>query len=79
MKMIAVQTIIYNVYLARTGNCDIGKSHECEMVGLKQYGTERVWNGTVSLHGEIVNITAYRVIVNVYLQELCYILLIMNL
>ena len=32
MKMIAVQTIIYDVYLARTGNCDIGTSHECETV-----------------------------------------------
>ena len=35
--------------------------------------------GTVSLHGAIVNITENRVIVNVYLQELCYILLVMNL
>ena len=35
--------------------------------------------GTVSLHGAIVKITETRVIVNVYLQELCYILLFMNL
>ena len=35
--------------------------------------------GTVSLHGAIVKITENRVIVNVYLQELCYILLVMNL
>ena len=48
MKMIAVQTIIYDVYLARTGNCYIGTSHECETVGLKQYGTEHVWNGFVA-------------------------------
>ena len=77
MQMIAVQTIIYDVYLARTGNCNISTSHECETVGLKQYGTESV--GTVSLHGAIVKITENRVIVNVYLQELCYILLVMNL
>ena len=43
--MIAVQTIIHDMYLARTGDCDIGTSHECETVGLKQYGTERVQNG----------------------------------
>ena len=48
MKMIAVQTIIYDVYLARTGNYDIGTSHECETVGLKQYGTERVRNGFIA-------------------------------
>ena len=54
MKMIAVQTFIYDVYLARTGNCDIVASHECEMVGLKQYGTERIRNSFI--------------IVNVYLQ-----------
>ena len=35
--------------------------------------------GTVSLHGAIVKITENRVIVNVYLQEFCYILLVMNL
>ena len=35
--------------------------------------------GTVSLHGAIVKITENRLIVNVYLQELCYILLVMNL
>ena len=35
--------------------------------------------GTISLHGAIVKITENRVIVNVYLQELCYILLVMNL
>ena len=69
MKMIAVQTIIYDMYLARTGNCDIGKSHKCETVGLKQYGTEH--ERTVSLHGAIVKITENRVIVNIYLQELC--------
>ena len=73
MKMIAVKTIIYDLYLARTGNSDIGTSHECEMVGLKQYRT------TVSLHGAIVKITENRVIVNVYLEALCYILLLMNL
>ena len=77
MKMIVVQTIIYDVYLARTGNCDICTSRECETVGLKQCGTERVWN--VSLHGAIVKITENRAIVNVYLQELCYNLLVMNL
>ena len=48
MNMIAVQTIIYDVYLARTGNCDISASHECETVGLKQYGTERVRNGFIA-------------------------------
>ena len=52
MKMIAVQTIIYDVYNAY------------EMV---------------SLHGAIVKITENRVIVNVYLRELCFILLVMNL
>ena len=36
-------------------------------------------NGIVSLHGAIVKITENRAIVNVYLQELCYILLVMNL
>ena len=36
MKMIALQTIIYDVYLARTGNCDIGTSHECETEGPKK-------------------------------------------
>ena len=77
MKMIVVQTIIYDVYLTRTGNCDIGTSHECETVGLKQYGTERVRNGFIA--GAIVKITQNRVIVNVYLQELCYILVVMNL
>ena len=35
--------------------------------------------GTLSLHGAIVKITDNRVIVNVYLQELCYILLVINL
>ena len=34
---------------------------------------------TFSLHGAIVKITENRVIVNVYLHELCYILLVMNL
>ena len=34
---------------------------------------------TVSLHGAIVKIIENRVLVNVYLQELCYILLVMNL
>ena len=33
----------------------------------------------VSLHGAIVKITENSVIVNVYLQELCYILLVMTL
>ena len=74
MKLIDVQTIIYDMYLAKTVNCDIGISHECETVGLKQYGTE-----PVSLHGAIVKITENKVIVNVYLHELCYILLVMNL
>ena len=63
MKMIAVQTIIYDVYFARTFNCDIGTSHECETVGLKQYSTERVL--TVSLHGATLMIAGNRVIVNV--------------
>ena len=36
-------------------------------------------HGMVSLHGAIVKIIENRVIVNVYLQELCYILLVMNL
>ena len=35
--------------------------------------------GMVSLHGAIVKLTENRVIVNVYLQELCYILLVVNL
>ena len=35
--------------------------------------------GTVSFHVAIVKIPENRVIVNVYLQELCYILLVMNL
>ena len=35
--------------------------------------------GIVSLHGAIVNIIENRVIANVYLQELCYILLVTNL
>ena len=35
--------------------------------------------GMVSLHGAIIKITENRVMVNLYLQELCYILLIMNL
>ena len=48
IHMMAVQTIIYDVYLARTGNCDIGTRHECETVGLKQYGTERVLNGFIA-------------------------------
>ena len=34
--------------------------------------------GMVSLHGAIVKITENRVIVNVYLHELCYILLVTN-
>ena len=72
MQMIAVQTIIYDVYLARTGNCNICTSHECET------GTEAILYRTVSLHGAIVKITENRVIVIVYLQELCYILLVMN-
>ena len=72
-----MQTIIYDVYLARTGNCDIGTSHECEMVGLKQCGAEYVQNGFIAF--AIVKITENRVIINVYLQELCYILLVMNL
>ena len=43
-------------------------------------GSNTVQNvyGTVSLHGAIVKITENRVIVNVYLQEFCYILLCMN-
>ena len=74
--MTAVSTIIYDVYLARTGNCDIDTSHECETVGLQQYGTER--DGTVSLYFAIVKITETRVI-DVYLKELCHILLVTNL
>ena len=42
-------------------------------------GTEAMCYRTVSLHGAIVKITENIVIVNVYLQELCYILLVMNL
>ena len=67
MKMIAVQTIIYDVYLAKIGNCDIGTSHECETVGLKQHGTEQVQNSFIAWCS------------NVHLQELFYILLVMNL
>ena len=48
MKMIAVQTIIYDVYLPRAGNCNIGTSHECETVELKQYSTEHVWNSFIA-------------------------------
>ena len=33
------------ILLARTGNCDIGTNQECEMVGLKQYGTQCIRNG----------------------------------
>ena len=36
-------------------------------------------HGMVSLHGAIVKITENRAIVNVNLQELCYIVLVMNL
>ena len=62
MKMIAVQTIIYDVYLARTGNCDIGTS-----ASVKRWdrGSEAIWYGTVLLHGAIVKRTENRVIVNV--------------
>ena len=67
MKMIAVQTIIYDVYLARTGNCDIGTSHECETVGLKQCGTERVWKGFIAWCNCKDN---SRVIVSVYLHKI---------
>ena len=76
MKMIAVRTIIYDVYLARTGNCDIGTNHKFETVGLWDW-SNMVPNehGMVSMHGAIVKITENRVIVNVYLQKLCYILL----
>ena len=74
MKTIAVQTIIYDVHLARTGNCDIGTRHECEMVGPWDW-SNMVPNtyGTVSVHGAILEITENRVIVNIYLQELSYI------
>ena len=75
--MISVQTIIHDVYLAvRTGNCNIGK-----VKSVRWDWSNMVQNTyrTVSLHGAIVKITENRVIVNVYLQELCYILLVMNL
>ena len=77
MKMIAVQTIIYNVYLARTGNCDITTSHKCETV--RRSNMVQNAYGTISLHGAIVKITENRVIFNIYLQELCYIFLVINL
>ena len=55
MKRIAVQTIIYDVYLARTGNCDIGTSHDCGTVGPWDWSnTVQNVYGTVSLHGAIV-------------------------
>ena len=66
--MIAVQTITYNAYLARTGNFDISTSHECDCE------TE-----AIRYRISIVKITENRVIVTVYLQELCYNLLVMNL
>ena len=47
MKMIAVQTIIYDVYLERTGNCNTSTSHEYEIVGLNQYSTEHEQNGFI--------------------------------
>ena len=68
---------IYDVYLARTGNCYI-----CTVTSVRRWDwINKVQNacGTVSLHGAIVKITENRVMVNVYLQELCYILLVMNL
>ena len=55
---------------------------------IKQVTSVRQWDwsntaqnayGTVSLHGAIVKIRENRAIVNIYLQELCYILLFMNL
>ena len=64
IKMIAVQTIIYDVYLVRWW--------DWSNTVVNAYGT-------VSLHGAIVKITENIVIVNVYLQELCYILLVVNL
>ena len=80
MKVIAVQTIIYDVYLARTGNCDIGTTLQVTCVRRWDW-SNTVLNAyrTVSLHGAIVKITENRVIINVYLQELCYILLVMKL
>ena len=70
-----MQIIIYDVYLARTGNCDIAASQECETVRLKQYNTECARNSFIAW----CNCKENRVIANVYLQELCYILLVMNL
>ena len=77
MQMIAVQTIIYDVYLARTGT-----AISVQFMSVRWWdwsNTVQNVDGMVSLHGAIVKITENRVIVNVYLQELCYILLVMNL
>ena len=63
MKMIAVQRIIYDVYLVRTGNCDIGTSHECKSVEPWDWNN-MVCNAIAPLHGAIVKITENRVIVN---------------
>ena len=78
MKMIVVQTIIYDVYLARTGNCDIGTSHECETVGLKQYGTECVWNRFIAWSNNCKD-NREQSNSQCLFKELCYILLGMNL
>ena len=62
----------------------------CENWQLQYQYKSRVWDydwsnmvhnvyATVSLHGAIVKKTENRLIVNVYLQELCYISLVMNL
>ena len=77
MKIIAVQISIYDVYLARTGNWDI-----VQVTSVRRWDwSNTVQNayGTDSLHGAIVKITENRVTVHVYLQELCYNLLVMNL
>ena len=75
-----IDITLYDVYLARTGNCNIGTSYDCETVGEWDWSNTLLsMYGTVSLHGAIVKITENRVIVNVYLHEWCYILLVMNL
>ena len=42
-----MQTVIYDVDLARTSNCDIGTSHSVRRWA-KQYGTEHLSNSFIA-------------------------------
>ena len=77
MKMIAVQTINMMCILR-----ELATVISVQVMSVRRWDcSNMVQNAyaTVSLHGAVVKITENRVILNVYLREFCYILLVMNL